>query len=347
MAAITGKQSLLGFKKATTYGTAVAADKLFGVYNFNQSNNNVKLEQNLIGLNKIFQTDMSIGDRDPRLSWSGAIGAMNNFPYFLALFFGTAAAPVEQTGAQNDWMHRLTFSSTLNPQYATFAQLSSSATTFEWAAVAIDTLTLHYALDYLKADFTALADIRNLSSATNTSASLGALTAPATDDLVIEQSDYFAINAQAGGALSSSDKLTNVKSVTVSYAKPQSSPRYIKGSAGNGEPLSDANYSCMVSIELGNMADHTWYTAAAAGTEYKAQIAVEGAQIGTGVNRGLTTFFPRLKLIQDPTYDLGSLGHNPHVLNFEAITATANPTGMNSTLPYAQVINTVSTNLLA
>jgi hypothetical protein len=96
------------------------------------------------------------------------------------------------------------------------------------------------------------------------------------------------------------------------------------------------------------MEDHTYFTAAAAGTEYKAQIAVEGSQIGTGANRGLTAYFPRMKLITDPGYSLAGTGINEHVLVFDCIGAAANPTGMNDTNPYVEfIIPTTATSLLA
>lgn len=350
MASITGAQTLVGLDVAGTFATPDAVTQLLPVMNFNQSDNNSVLQSDEIGLAKVFQTDKDLGDINPTLSWSQHISCGTTVwakPF--AVFAGTSGAPSEVTGGQLDYRHRITFNSTLNAKWVTFAILDSSGTTLEWPSVAIDSLTLNYApLQYLTADFTAQANIRNLSSATNTTAVIGALTAPAVDHLVVAQSDFFALNAQAGGALSSSDKLTNVKSVTVSYSKPQESPRLIKGSAGNGQTRSTGLYNCTVTVVLDALEDHTYYTAAAAGTEYKALIAVEGSQIGTGANRGLTTYFPRLKLIQDPAYNLASTGQNDHVLVFDALAAASNPTGMNDINPYFEfIIPTTSTSLLA
>jgi hypothetical protein len=52
-------------------------------------------------------------------------------------------------------------------------------------------------------------------------------------------------------------------------------------------------------------------------------------------------------LIQKPEISLANDGANPVTLTFKLIKAATNPTGMSSTYPYIEVVNTLATSLLA
>jgi len=344
MAAITGKETLVGIKVATTYGTAVAVDKLIALDSFNQSRGVEELSRSPLGLNKLFETSVTQGRASPVVSGSTKVGFQNNIEYLIAQFFGTSSTPAEVTGSQGDYLTRLTFNSTLNAKYLTAALKSSSATTMEWPAVAIDTLTFNIAPgQYLGLDFNGMADIRNLSSGTNTVAVLAALTAPTENEIIIEESDEFLINAQASGAITTSTDRKVIESAVITLTKPQQSIALIKGTAGNGEPTSTGLYTATITVTYNKLDDHTWFTAAEAGTEYKAGFSFEGAQIGSGTNYRFALFFPRLEIVQDPDYNPSEPGHNNHVVTYKSMEATANPTGMNSKMPYAEYTNLITT----
>ncbi|MCA9811713.1 MAG: hypothetical protein KC483_02500 [Nitrosarchaeum sp.] len=276
-------------------------------------------------------------------TFSAKVGFRNNIEYIFAQFFGTSSTPAEQTGSQSDYLTRLTFNDTLNAKWLTAAFSTSSTTTMEFPSLAVDSFTLNYSPEqYLTADFTSIANNRVIGSSTNTNAILNALTAPSENEIVVEQSDFFAINAQGGGALSGSDKLTSVESVTLTLSKPQQTKALIKGSAGNGQTRATDLYQGQLTVVLDTFADNTYLTAADAGTEYKAMLELEGDQIGTGDNQKFGIYLPRLKLIEEPDYSLTSPGDNPHTLVFDCLVAASNPTGMSSTMPYIEYVNTIS-----
>jgi len=343
MAPITGKETLVGLKMATTYGTAVAVDKLIACDSFTQSKNVEKLMRSPLGLNKIFDTNVQQGRSSPTVGGTVKVGFQNNIEYLIAQFFGSATTPSETTPSQADYLSQLTFNSTLNAKYLTMAMKDTTTETLEFPAVGLDSMTFTIIPNqYLNMDFTGMANIRNLASATNTTAVLGALSAPSENEIVVRESDEFLINAQAGGTLTTVTDRKIIEQAVVSFTKPQESIPLIKGSSGNGEPTSTGNYTCTLTITYNTLEDHTWYTAADAGTEYKARFQFTGAQIGSGVNQRFSMFFPRLQIIDDPEYTATTPGNNKHVVTYTVMQATANPTGMSSTNPYVEYVNGIS-----
>ena len=343
MPAITGKETLVGLKMATTYGTAVAVDKLIACDSFTQSRNVEKLMRSPLGLNKLFETNMQQGRASPTIGGTCKVGFQNNVEYLLAQFFGSATTPAEQTPSQADYLTRLTFNSTLNAKYLTMAMKDTTTETLEFPAVGIDSLTFTIVPNqYVNVDFTGIANIRNLASVTNTTTTMNALTAPLENEIVVRESDEFLINTQGGSALTTVNDRKIIEQAVISFTKPQESIPLIKGSAGNGEPTSTGNYTCTVTITYNTLEDHTWFTAAEAGTEYKARFQFLGSQIGTGSNQTFRMFFPRLQIIDDPEYTATTPGNNKHVVTYTAMQATTNPTGMNAVNPYVEYINGIS-----
>jgi hypothetical protein len=347
MAAITGKETLVGIKMATTYGTAVAVDKLIACDSFSQSRNVEKLMRSPLGLNKLFDTNITQGRATPSISGTTKIGFQNNVEYLIAQFFGKSTTPAEQTAGQSDYLTRLTFNTVapiLNAKYLTVAMKDTSTTTLEFPAVAIDTLTITIVPNnYISMDFNGLANDRELGSSTNTTAVLNALSAPTENEIVVRESDEFLINAQAGGALTTVTDRKVIEQAVITLTKPQESIPLIKGSSGNGEPTSTGNYTCTLTVTYNTLEDHTWLTAAEAGTEYKAGFVFEGTQIGTGANQGFRLYFPRLQIVDDPEYTATTPGNNKHIVTYTAMQATANPTGMDDKNPYIEYTNGIST----
>lgn len=347
MAAITGKETLVGLKMATTYGTAVAVDKLIACDSFTQSRNVEQLMRSPLGLNKLFDTNITQGRATPTVGGTTKLGFQNNVEYILAQFFGKSTTPAEQNVGQADYLTRLTFNTVapiLNPKYLTIAIKDTSTTTLEYPAVAMDNLTFTIVPNaYLSMDFTGLANDRELSSSTNTTTTMNALSAPLENEIVIRESDEFLINAQAGGALTTVTDRKVIEQAVITFTKPQESIPLIKGSAGNGEPTSTGNYTCTLTVTYNTLEDHTWFTAAESGTEYKAKFKFEGSQIGTGANQKFEIFFPRLQIVDDPEYTATTPGNNKHIVTYTAMQATTSPTGMNDTNPYVEYINGIST----
>jgi len=346
MAAITGKETLVGLKMATTYGTPVAVDRLIACDAFNQSRNVEKLMRSPLGLNKLFDSNITQGRASPTVGGTTKIGFQNNVEFMLAQFFGKSSTPAEQNVGENDYLTRLTFNNVapiLNAKYLTMAMKDTSTTTLEFPAVAMDSMTITIVPNnYISMDFTGIANTRNLSSATNTTTVMNALSAPAENEIVVRETDEFLINAQASGALTTATDRKVIEQCVITFTKPQESIPLIKGSAGNGEPTSTGNYTCTLTVTYNTLEDHTWFTAAESGTEYKAGFTFEGSQIGAGDNYGFRLYFPRLQIVDDPEYTATTPGNNKHIVTYTAMPATSAPTGMNDVHPYVEYTNTIS-----
>lgn len=350
MPALSGKQKKIGIATGSTFGTAVAATNLIPVDNFTMSKGSSRLEDNPAGINYAMLEDVDFGNINPSASIAMKLGYNNHWPFFAAQMFGTSPAPTEQTVGQGDYLHVMTLNiTTLNAKYLTLAELSTSTLVREYPSAVVTDLVVNFNAprSYVTSDISMLGNNLVLNSSTNTNAAgVGVGTIGTLNQAILELADSFLINAQAGAALSSPTDKVNITGLTVTYSKPQRTIPEAKGSVGNSDFVADGNFSCLLAVSFKQLDDFTWFNAQAAGTEYKAKIIVDGAQIGTGLNNSLTLFFPRLKIVEDPEHNITGPGIDPQTVVFEALQATASPSGMSSVYPYLELVNTRSTTYL-
>jgi hypothetical protein len=93
--------------------------------------------------------------------------------------------------------------------------------------------------------------------------------------------------------------------------------------------------------------DHTWETIWNAETTQKAKLSFSGTQIGSGSNKSITIYIPMMKLIDGVQYSPTQEGFNPQTMKWNFYKASSNPTGMSSTYPYLEIINTLATSVIA
>lgn len=346
--AIAGAQTRAGIRIASTFGTPVACgagDRLvaeitpsFGV--------NI-LPSRAIGSGRFMAETFTRGSILPTISVTGDVGFRNNFDTIAALILGTDSVSAMLTAGQNDYRHRITFNTTLNSRYATMAYETSTSTTHEFPSCACTSLTVRSTsvpgfLEY-SADF--IANTVNLSSATNTNATLANVTNTDTDLAAIDYDDDFWINAQGGVALAGGAQY-NVTGFEFNIARPQEFRPEIKGSAGNSAPVGAGLATSTLNITVKELANHAYYTVWSTEAAQKAALICEGPQIGTGSLKTVAIYVPRMLLIQEPQYAITDEGVNTLSMQWNCAAAAANPTGMQSTFPYFEVINGLATTLL-
>lgn len=271
-------------------------------------------------------------------------GFQNGFDRCLAQFFGASAAPAEQTASQGDYMHRLTFATATNPSYCTFAIQETSTEVAEMASVAFQTLTIDASnpTSYLSATFDGIASGIESDAPTNSFATIGSQTTPDEEAVVVAPDDDFWLDTQASVALASGDQV-NIQGYVLTLNKPQSQKNEIKGSSGSGSPTLDSQYTGELTLSFKELPDHTIVEYWESETYLKCLLNLEGTQIASGVNRSLKFYIPRMKILTRPTYSVTSAGTNIYTATFRLFAASSAPTGMNSTMPYAEVINTRTT----
>lgn len=352
MAAISGSRTKAIIQTTSGWGTATAGgagDVLIAEPTVSTGTQTLTARQIGSGANML--TDVTRSGFFPTVSLVGDLGYRNNWDVILAAFFGTAPAPSETTVGQGDYKHVLSLNvSTLNPKYLSYAFTSTGSTTLEFPSCAVRSVGLKSTTipGYVDASCELLANDMVLSSAVNTYAAVSAATS--TESVVelvaTNYDDTYRANAQGGASLSSGDQF-NITSFDFSMSHPQESKAEIRGAAGVSAPVENSSYEGTFSVSVKELADHTYYTAWLAETAYKARLSIEGSQIGTGVNKRFTLLLPRLKQPEGPQYSPTDPGTNPVTMQFQILAATANPSGMSSFFPQIEIVNTLSTSLLA
>jgi hypothetical protein len=351
MPALTGSFVSGAVQIASTWGTAAAAgagDKFAAEYSISPAVD--VLTARGIGSGAYMDSNFTRGNILYTGSFTADLGFRNNCDVLLAQMMGTAAAPTETTGGQSDFLHTITFNTTLNAKYVTIAYESSSTTVHELPTAAVTGVTIASTAVPGYVDFTAnvVANTLQLSTAVNTNAVLQAATfTEGTPELVTANlDDTFRTNAQSGGALAGGDQY-NVTGFELSLERPQEIVNEIAGTASTTAPVASDKFQGSFTVQVKDLADHAMYTIWAAETARKARLSFEGTQIGTGVNKRFTVLLPRMLLVDAPAFTVTAEGRNPLSLTFRLAKAAANPTGMSSTFPYFEIVNGLSTSLLA
>jgi hypothetical protein len=353
MGSISGSQTNIGVKIASTWGTAVAAgsgNKFGGELTPNFDPASI-LQARAVGSGWYMLPDETKGAVIPTVSLVGDLGYRNNWDVILAQMMGTAAAPTETTTGQADYKHVVKFNTTLNTKYVTIAWESSSTTTIEIPTAAcrkfgIKTTSIP---GYLEASAELLGGQVNLSSSTNTNTTLQATTfTEGTPELVAcDYSDYYRHNVASGSALNTGDTYA-ITSFDFNLERPQEIIPEIKGGTAWGVPTASGFVNGTLAVTVKELADHAMFTIWNAETAYKAIINVQGTQIGTGTNKTWAIYIPRMKLISAPVYAVTDPGTNTLSLKWDLLYTSTAPTGMTGyNYPAFEITNTLSTSLLA
>jgi hypothetical protein len=341
LSGINSKAALRLNAAAVAWGTAGSVstgDTCAATYT---PNNTVQeLMSSPIGSARQMATDAEAGTVDYGLTLAGEATFQSGLDRILAQFFGTSGAPTEVTAAQGDYRHRMTLNSTWNANRCTYVAQVSDATVHEYASVVFSSLTLTSASPKTFLNFSATGVANNVlfSGTTNSFANVTSTTIADSEYIKVAASDNFWINAQGGGALAGGDLLA-ITDYQIVINKPQSTPKEIKGSAGVNAPVVDNMIDATVTVTVRGNTDNTYHTAWSVGTEYKSLFRTVGTVIASGTNKSLTVYAPRMKLIEMPGYSITDPGTNPLTLVFKVMAASANPTGMDSTLPYVELVN--------
>lgn len=329
---------------ATAWGTAGAVstgDLCPATYS--PSNSVQALMSSPIGTGRQMATDAEAGTVDYGFTLAGEANFQSGLDRALAQFFGTSGAPTEVTASQGDYRHRMTMNSTWNANRCTYAVQSASASVHEYPSAVFNSITLSSASPktFLNWSATAIANNVLFSGTTNSFANITAATIADEEKIKVTAADNFWINSDSG-ALDSGDILA-ITDYQIVLNKPQSTAKEIRGLIGTGAPVVDNMIDGTLTVTVRGNADNTYHTAWEVGTEYKALFRTIGTVIGAGTNKSITVFTPRLKLIEMPGYSVSDPGTNPLTLVFKLMVRSANPTGMDSTLPYVELVNARTT----
>jgi hypothetical protein len=348
MTSITGFALKQGVKKATTWGTAVAAGSGNGLAaKIAKSLSPTTFQPLQIGTGNAFSSKQTIGAIRPQVTLSGDVGYNNNFPLLLSAFMGTEAVGAEITAGQGDYKHTLTFNTTRNGTILSYGYQDSGATSIEMPTGVVQSVTIKTSNIPGIINWTAVLFGNNIiAGVTNTFTTLNSCTITDAEVTDCDYSDLWEINAQSGAGLLSSDAQA-ITSWELQLTQPMSFVDEIKGVSGLNPPRIDNLANAKLTLGLKDNVDQTWLSAFTAQTTYKGKLSLSGTQIGTGSNKTFNAILPSLQLTSEPKADIQSEANNPVQLVFECVKATANPTGMTSTYPYFEIINNLITSFIA
>lgn len=352
MTSKTGSNTVIALGKAATWGTAAtlgAGDKM-EVDSFSADKNVEELSTNPIGSGNDMQNAASSGAINPTITFDKTAHYDDAGVTAEAVFFGACSV---SPGA-SAFAVSLLYDGTRNAEFCTIGYHVTTASIAEIATATPTRLTFRAENppSYLKKTMELVGNdiVTDAASQTNSTTTLGNATVADSTRIVVKPSDSFWINAFSGDALDSDDKVA-ITSIEMSYEIPAESVREIKGAAGNGAPRLNGSpvFSSTVTITLKEMADTTWQDAQRLGTEFKALFTVtdDSTALTGAIYRKAQYYFPKLKVISAPQYNLTEPGTNPLTVTFKALVTTSHPTGMINGYPYIVYTSGQSASYLA
>lgn len=366
MAGITTNDVVVGFKKATTWGTEVAITSTGAM--------KVRLSQISVSaaLRNFFRAILA--SRKSHFDRAGCqnytVTATADLTYgqpwlaWLASTMGTESTPTETTGGQADYLRNLDLA---DSTYGSAKVIFSLGWTIEDAtgAKVIVLPSVKWNQFSFTADangvgtvtFSGVCDRPVISGATTTYANLVALSNPTGYEAAVlgGTNSYFRMNAQGGAGLTSGENKT-IETYTIEINRPIRPQHALQGasSAYILEPKEIDRIDGFVTVRLSEInASSTdilslWRNK----TAQKAELFFDGTQIGTGVNRSFKFQMPSLEAT--PEFPAGHDVPNNNSLmtptmRFRMLKASAAPTGMTSVtnLLRIAVVDTRSTKWTA
>lgn len=322
------------FVQGSTWGTAVAVGASKGIRITSESirGGAARLERVTLGLpwgDKPDQgAEMSEGSIEGDLFYGARCGNL------MAYVLGTSPSPTQtppSTGTT--YLHVSDLANGLAKFFtlvlARKAQASDSALWDEYASAMMARLTIRGSGN---GRVTWAAELvcgkLSLASSTNTATETDAVTVPDPLAAVRFVDGIFRLNAQAGGSLSSGDKVS-LSGFELEIMRPLSKDFLLDGTKAVSQPGEEDACMVKLSVDLQSYNATTYKTAWAAGTEYKADLKFSSGVTPSGGAELYHEFqLPRLVMEEDPQANLAGRGRVSHRVTFKAIKATTAPTGM-------------------
>lgn len=357
MAKIQHNEQYAGFGIGTTWGTAddltagTAEAFRYRSISWNDSfqfldvknTSNTNIDQHKLALTSQFQTVHE-------LEYHSCVLKM------IALFFGTStASPSEQNVGEGDYLHQIDVANSIRGKFGTIAYCVEDDQVIERPSCKPSALTLLFEANQpVVATIDWVAD-RYLYSGSdtpaNTQAEVAALTAATTEEAVVGGSGlYLRVNAESGGALSSSDDHEVVRATFRLERGYQN--KYVFQGANTPyivEPYESTAWASTLDVEYAHVddADHDPLGDVTDQTARKAELQITGNQIGSGDNATLKLMLPSMKGRSTQGYgpQRGQiLAPSASYMCFGGVTA---PTGMTGvTKPRLEATSTISAGLL-
>lgn len=344
---ITGRETICAFKKAATWHTPVACGAGDGVLILAD---NIKVSMGL-------ELDESAGQEWVTEADSGVESAAGNIEAYmryegldvwLALIMGAAGVPVQQ-GSTAAWAHTFNVISKIDGNFGTLAQKKLLNKVWEYPSLKLHGFKLAAEMNKpVKITFDAIADTLVRTSTTNTTTSMGSVTALKVNRVIMNKDTIFRMNNQSAGALSDTDKLYP-SSFELTFTRPMDSD-FVAGQDGTDEPADNGFPTISLALKFPryNTANDAYFDDWKNTVSKKMDITFTGKTIEGVYPYKFRLLFSHLK-IDSPEAPVSGPGKIPYSMNLKGMGAAAAPAGMTGlTAPMRiEVTNKRTTNPLA
>jgi len=344
---ITGRELIIGLKKASVWHTPVACGAGDGVLILSD---NIKVSvgselDDSAGQEWIHQADEGVKEITGSLE---AYMRYEGFDVALALIMGTAGTPAQQ-GATAAYANTYGLASSILGKFATLAQLKLSDKVWEFPSVKLHGFKLSGQMNKpVKISPDVIGDILNRASVTNTPATMANVTYPdALHRIIMNSNTVFRINDQSGAALGSGDVVYPTE-FEFSFSRPMDSES-VAGQDGIDEPIDNGFPMCKCSLKFPryNEANDAFFDDWDAFTSKKMDITFTGPLIEDTYYYTFKISCPHVK-VNNPAAAVSGAGKIPFSVDLDLLAAVSAPTGMSHTTPFQiDVINKRTTNPLA
>lgn len=348
MATKTGREMVIGLKKAAAWGTAVACGAGDGVL---LDAVGLKKTTGLLPDKSAASAYSKGADRD-LVKVSGAISGdlrYEGFDTALALVMGSAASPA-QIDTTSAYGGLLSLASTVKGQFASLAALIMSDRVHEWPSVKLAGFTISGERGGVcQVSFDCLANDEVYDSTVNTAASMASVTySDAGNRVIFTSGCYFRINDQTGAALSSTDNIYP-SSFEVSMARTMEGD-YTGSNDCIDEPdeIDDATFTITLQFPKLNDDNKGFFADWDATTAKKLEIGLIGKTCDGTNKYSMILRYPHV-LISDVESLKSGPGKVPSKLVMQAYGVAEAVTGMSGLLHPMEIatINTRTTSPLA
>ena len=324
---ITGRETIVGLKKAATWGTAVACGAGDGLLILSE-NVSPAIEEHLddsAGLAFIQRTDKGKAEA------SGTIDAYMRYEGLdvaLALIMGAAGAPSQQE-ATTAYTNSYVMADSIWGKFATYAAKKKSDKIHELPAIKLHGFKLSGEMNGpVRISLDCMANELELASTTNTIATMANVTYPDKGNRIIWDSNAtWKINDESGDALDDDDKIYP-SSFELSFTRPMD-PDWVAGATGMAEPSPTGFPEALLTLNFPRYDDdnHGFFTDWDAFTRKKMEIYFKGALIESTYYYELKISMPNLKAT-DVKAPMTGPSKIPLSVSFRLLGTDTAPTGM-------------------